>query len=86
MRHFVSLWLTPTSTEAEYRRIVRASDVEEAIASFMRAQDLGYAHAACAYPANKRIEDTSADNWRYCVRCSVTGKVFFQHGNQSRAR
>ena len=85
MRQFVTLWLTPTSADAEYRRIVRASDVEEAIASFMRAHDLGYAHVACAYPSNKRMEDISAENWRYCVRCSITGKVSFQRKGQPRA-
>ncbi len=77
MRHFVNLWLTPTSTEAELKRVVKASDVDDAIASLMKSLDLNYAYSACAYPISRRIEDTSSENWRRCVHCSVTGKISF---------
>lgn len=77
MRHFVNLWLTPTSAEAELKRVVRASDVDDAIASLMKSLDLSYAQAACAYPISKRFEDTSLVNWRRCIHCSVTGRISF---------
>jgi len=75
LRHYVSLWLTSTSKEEDIKRIVRASTGDDAIISLMKALDLGYVHAACAYPIKKRKEDLSPNDWRNNIYCSVSGKV-----------
>ncbi len=75
MRYYVSLWFTPTSQEATIKQVVRASTIDDAISTIMKAHDLVYVHAACAYPVKKRNQDASSDCWRWNVRCSVSGKV-----------
>lgn len=76
MRYYVCLWLTPTSLEVDIKQVVRASDVDDGISSLMKALDVGHVHMACAYPVKKAHFGPSASDWRWNVRCSISGRMF----------
>lgn len=75
MRYRVQLWRTASSKNPELDQIVRASDIDDAIGSLMKAFDWNYAGLALAFPADQDLKDALPENWRRGVRCRQSGKV-----------
>lgn len=73
MQYAVGLLFTATSEEADFKDVVRASDVEDAIRCFMKGRNLRYAYAAYVYPIKKHGE--VAKEWRWNIQCSVSGQT-----------
>ena len=53
-------------------KIVRAEDIDEAIWKLMCSEDISFALKAYAHPWQQKV--IHAENWRYNVRCSASGK------------
>jgi hypothetical protein len=83
MRYQVGIFPSATSPKEEVKRVVRAYNTDDAIASFVKAEDLPGAYAAYAYPIHSGRNAPISDDWRRRIRCSVTGKVFMQQGMPS---
>jgi len=75
MRYRVQLWRTAGSKNPELDQIVRASDIDDAIGSLMKAFDWNYAGLALALPADQDLKDALPEYWRRSVRCRQSGKV-----------
>lgn len=73
MQYSVSLFKSSASTEADVKNVVRASDIEDAIRSFMKGRNLKYAYAACVNPIKKHGD--AAKEWRWNIQCSVSGRT-----------
>src|SRR2546429_490467 len=72
MRYQVGILLSETSSRdgnraglaKEIKRVVRASSINDAIASLMKAEDLPGAYAAYAYPIRSGRNAPILDDWR----------------------
>jgi hypothetical protein len=53
--------------------IVRAENIEQALERLISTRDIARAHSGFAYPINQ--QGPKPDDWRWSIRCSVTGKV-----------
>ncbi len=80
MRYVVGIVSSSLSSEADLKGIVRDSDIEAAISTFMRAKDLHHAYGGYAYPVKERHQGPSPIHWRKNIRCSVTGKITMSPG------
>jgi hypothetical protein len=73
MHYAVGLLLKSASQEADIKDVVRATDIEDAIVSFVKGRNIKYAYSAYVYPANKSVAVTK--EWRWYIHCSVSGRV-----------
>lgn len=81
MRFNVGILRTSASQEADLKHTVRGcSNVDEAIVTFMKSEDLYYAYAAYAYPVSRRYSGPTPKDWRNNVRCSVGGQTSMNIG------
>jgi hypothetical protein len=80
MRYQVGIFPSATSPKKEVKRVVRACNTDDAIASFVKTEDWPSAYAAYAYPIHSGRNAPIPADWRRSIRCSVTGRVLMQQG------
>ena len=56
-----------------FSEVVRAKDVEEALSKSISTKDTARAEYGYAHPLNQ--SKPNPENWRWDIRCSVTGTV-----------
>ena len=83
MRFQVGVFPRASSPKHEVKRVVRAYSIDDAITSFVKAEDLPSAFAAYAYPIRAERNAPIPDDWRQSIRCSVTGRVLMEQGRPS---
>ena len=65
-----------TDGKKMHSKIVRAEDIEEALTRFIGSEDTPRAYAGYAHPLGQ--DGPKPSDWRWRIRCSITGKVTMQ--------
>ena len=73
-KYQVHVWRKEQSSEPEVVQMVDATDVDAATEIVMRTHHLRYANAVLAVVEGRSWREASRDEWRWSVRCFVSGK------------